>query len=229
MAFYDGTGKVITISGIASNPYNGKTALWLGDSISVVGDPSYPRKVCNDLGMTLMNYASSGGNSDRMRQILQGTGDYEGQAVDLSGVDYVFIMIGHNCDYAAEGLSNTGTVTSSMNNIPTDDTAYADFPTTFHGNLASCVEYIWAQNAAIQIYFVTPIQGATTRYIKTTPLARDAIQEIGVFYSIPVIDVYANSGIARKNIGTYTYDDIHPNADGIVRIADCIEGFLLNN
>jgi lysophospholipase L1-like esterase len=229
MALYDGTGKEITISGTSSNPYIGKTALWLGDSISVVGDPSYPKTVCNDLGMTLRNYASSGGNSERMRQILQGTGYYEGQAADLSGVDYVFIMIGHNCDYAVEGLSNTGAVTSGMDDIPTDDTSYADFPTTFHGNVASCVEYIWAQNPAAQIFFLTPIQGATDRYIKTTPLARKALLEIGLFYSIPVIDVYATSGIARKNIGTYTYDDIHPNADGIVRIADCIEGYLLEN
>ena len=115
-----------------------------------------------------------------------------------------------------------------MDDIPTDDTSYADFPTTFHGNVASCVEYIWAHNPAAQIFFLTPIQGATTRYIKTTPLAREAFLEIGLFYSIPVIDVYADCGIARKNIGTYTYDDIHPNAAGIAKIADFIESFLLN-
>lgn len=228
MAFYDVYGNKITVSATDSNKYKGKTALWLGDSISVVGEPSYPKTVCNDLGMILRNYASSGGNSDRMRQILQGTGYYEGQAPNLSGVDYVFIMIGHNCDYAAEGLSNTNTVTSQISDIPMDDTSYADFPTTFHGNLGSCVEYIWSQNNAIQIYFLTPIQGATSRYVNTTPKAREALIEIGRLYSIPVIDVYANSGICRKNIGTYTYDDIHPNTDGIVKIADCIEGFLEN-
>ena len=228
MAFYDGHGNKITLDGTTDNSYKGKTALHLGDSISVVGDPSYPKTVCNDLGMTLRNYASSGGNSIRMRQILQGTGDYEGRAADLSGVDYVFMMIGHNCDYAAEGLSNTSSVTSRMDDIPTDGTSYADFPTTFHGNVASCVEYIWAQSPAAQIFFLTPIQGATNRYIKTTPLARKALLEIGLFYSIPVIDVYANCGISRKNIATYTNDDIHPNANGIVKIADCIEGFLLN-
>lgn len=228
MAFYDGYGKKVTVSTTDPNydKYKGKKALWLGDSISVVGNPTYPKKVCEALGMALVNKASSGGNSERMRNILQGGEGYT--ATDLNGIDYVFIMIGHNCDYAAEGLSNTTTVTSQISDIPTDDTPYADFPTTYHGNIGSCVEYIWAQNNAIQIYFLTPIQGATTRYINTTPKAREALIEIGRFYSIPVIDVYANSGICRKNIGKYAYDDVHPNADGIVKIADCIEGFLLN-
>lgn len=227
MAVYDIYGNAVTVQAGTDNPYKGKTALWLGDSISAVGDPTYPQKVCNDLGMTLKNYASSGGNSERMRNILQGIGDYEGKAVDLSDVDYVFIMIGHNCDYAAEGLSNTGTVTSSVDDIPTDDTSCADFPTTFHGNVASCVEYIWARNPETQIYFLTPIQGATTRYVRTTPKAREALQEIGLFYAIPVVDLYAGCGISRKNIGTYTYDNIHPNALGIGKIAGFIKNQLM--
>lgn len=229
MAIYDIYGNALTVQADTDNPCWGKTALWLGDSISVVGDPSYPKTVCNDLGMTLRNYASSGGNSERMRQILQGIGDYAGQAANLSGADYVFIMIGHNCDYAAEGLSNTGTVTSAISDIPTDGTSFSAFPTTFHGNVASCVEYIWSQNPATQIFFLTPIQGATDRYTKTTPRARDALLELGLFYSIPVIDVYAGCGIARKNISAYTYDDIHPNATGISKIAAFIKNYLVNH
>lgn len=226
MVLYDGYGKNITVSS-DSNKFKGKKALWLGDSISETGSPTYPARVCSNLGMTLLNKASSGGHSVRMRNILQGLDGYT--APNLSDIDVVFIMIGHNCDSAEEGLVEGVSVVSAISDIPTDDTSYADFPNTYHGNVGSCVEYIWAQNNAIQIYLLTPIQGATIRYLKTTPKARDALIEIGRFYSIPVIDVYASCGICRKNIGTYTFDDVHPNEEGIVKIVDCVEGFLRNS
>lgn len=227
MALYDGYGNNITVSATDSNKFKGKKALWLGDSISETGNPTYPARVCSALGMTLVNKASSGGHSVRMRNILQGIDGYT--APNLSGIDVVFIMIGHNCDSAEEGLVDGVSVVSAISDIPTDDTSYADFPKTFHGNVGSCVEYIWAQNSDIQIYLLTPIQGATIRYLKTTPKARNALIEIGRFYSIPVIDVYSSCGICRKNIGTYTFDDVHPNEAGIVKIVDCVEGFLRNN
>ena len=220
MAFYDGYGKNITVTAADSNKFKGKKALWLGDSISQTGNPTYPARVCGELGMSLVNKASSGGNSERMRNILQGLDGYT--APDLSGIDVVFMMIGHNCDSAAEGLVDGVSVASAISDIPTDGTAYGDFPKTYHGNVASCVEYIWARNSAIQIYFLTPIQGATVRYLKTTPKARDALVELGRFYSIPVIDVYSSCGICRKNIEAYTSDNVHPNEAGLVKITDCI-------
>lgn len=207
----------------SAGKYSGKTALWLGDSISVVGTPTYPQSVCNTLGMTLINKASSGGNAVRMRLILQGLEGYT--APDLSGVDFVFMMIGHNCD-ATYGVTASD---ASIDNIPTDDTSYEDYPNGFYTDVASCIEYIWAQKSSIEIFLITPLQGATTRYIPTTAKAQTALKEIGNMYSCKVIDVYAECGICRRTIGLYTYDDIHPNADGITKISDCIVAYLLSH
>lgn len=217
-------------AGTTNNKYAGKSALWLGDSISVVngsGDGTsgaggtYPQLVCNALGMTLTNKASSGGNSERMRNILQGGDNYT--AVDCSGFDYAFIKIGHNCDYATEGLTDG---TSSISGIPTDSTAPADFPTTFHGNVASCIEYILSQNPKCNIFLITPIWSSAGRYIGTTTKAAVALKEVGDFYGIPVIDLHGESGISQKNASTWTYDGTHPNSDGVKRIADYIVAYL---
>lgn len=225
----DGTEKTVgellyaLSAGTASNKYAGKSAFWLGDSISVTdsADGTYPQLVCKALGMTLTNKASSGGNSVRMRNILQGGGGYT--AVDCSGFDYAFIKIGHNCDSAEEGLT-TGATTIS--DIPTDSTAPAAFPTTFHGNVASCIEYILSQNPKCNIFLITPIWSSAGRYLATTPKAAVALKEVGDFYGVPVIDLHGESGISRKNTSTWTSDGIHPNSDGVKRIADYIVAYL---
>lgn len=232
----DGTEKTVAqlleslSAGTANNKYAGKSALWLGDSISVVngsGDGTsgaggtYPQLVCRTLGMTLTNKASSGGNSVRMRNILQGGDGYT--AVDCSGFDYAFIKIGHNCDSATEGLTAG---TSSISDIPTDSTAPSAFPTTFHGNVASCIEYILSQNPKCNIFLITPIWSSAGRYIGTTTKAAVALKEVGDFYGIPVIDLHGESGISQKNASTWTYDGTHPNSDGVKRIADYIVAYL---
>lgn len=232
----DGTTKTVAellselSAGTVNNKYAGNSALWLGDSISTVngdGDGTsgaggtYPQLVCNALGMTLTNKASSGGNSTRMRNILQGGDEYT--AVDCSGFDYAFIKIGHNCDYAEEKLTTGG---SSVSDIPTDSTAPADFPTTFHGNVASCIEYILAQNPKCTIFLITPIWSSLGRHLATVPKAAVAIKEIGDFYGVPVIDLHGESGISQKNTGTWTYDGCHPNSDGVKRLADIIVAYL---
>lgn len=75
---YMGDGTTTTVKdfltslqlGNTDNKYLNKTALWLGDSISVTGTPTYPKYVCDKLGIKLINKASSGGDSARMRYIL---------------------------------------------------------------------------------------------------------------------------------------------------------------
>lgn len=232
MSVYDIYGNQITAgNSIPENKYKGKNCLWLGDSISVVDglggfdrSKTYPNLVCKALGMTLQNKASSGGNSERMRNILQGGNGYT--ATDCSNIDYVFIMIGHNCDYGNEGLTNTTVVTSTINDIPTDSTPPSEFPTTYHGNVGSCIEYILTQNPKCNIYLLTPIWSNTVRYIRTTSKATEALKELGDFYGIPVIDLHCESGISQKNASTYTYDGIHPNPDGIARIVDYIINYM---
>lgn len=227
---YMGDGTTTTVKDFLSslqlggvdNKYLGKTALWLGDSISVTGSPTYPKYVCDKLGMTLINKASSGGDSARMRGILtgDGTSNYT-TPTDLTNVDYVFIMIGHNCD---------NIVNESISSVPVESGSnYADYNVDFYCNVASCIEYIRDRKSTIQIYLITPIQSDNTRYIRTTPVAQKALKELGNMYSVPVIDVYGECGICRKNISLYSDDNIHPNAKGVPIIGNYIVNYLVNH
>lgn len=226
---YMGDGTTTTVKdflnslqlGNIDNKYLGKTALWLGDSISVVGNPAYPKYVCDKLGMTLINKASSGGDSTRMRYILQGTGGGYTTPTDLTNIDYVFIMIGHNCD---------SIVNENISSVPIESGSdYANYNLDFYCNVASCIEYIRDKKSTIQIYLITPIQSDNARYIKTTPVAQKALKELGNMYSVPVIDVYSECGICRKNISLYSDDNIHPNAEGVPIIGDYIVNYLINH
>lgn len=221
----DGTTDTLLdrLATIGSNTnYKGKKVLWLGDSISVSGSPTYPKYVCDALGMTLTNKASSGGDAVRMRTILQGP---EGAAgIDVTQFDYVFIMIGHNCD----GANGVTASSASISNIPLDDTSYTEFPNGFYTDVASCIEYIWDYNPDCKIYFITPTQSPNGRYAPTTVAAQKALKEIGNLYSIPVIDVFGECGISRKNIDRFSSDKIHPNKLGVKTIGDYIINYLYN-
>lgn len=226
---YMGDGTTTTVKdflnslqlGNTNNKYLNKTALWLGDSISVTGTPTYPKYVCDKLGMTLINKASSGGDSARMRYILQGTGGGYTTPTDLTDIDYVFIMIGHNCD---------NIVNENISSVPVESGSnYADYNIDFYCNVASCIEYIRNKKSTIQIYLITPIQSDNARYIKTTPVAQKVLKELGNMYSVPVIDVYGECGICRKNISLYSNDNIHPNDKGVPIIGDYIVNYLINH
>lgn len=57
----------------------------------------------------------------------------------------------------------------------------------------------------------------------------DAEREVAEFYGLPIIDTYAESGLAplqELNSITYTNDGLHPNVAGGKLIADCIIRYL---
>lgn len=231
--FIAGTTKSIFIDGTSQNlheylniengglsvtsKYHNKTFLFLGDSITSNG---YPILVAKYFNANLINKASSGGDSVRMRNICQGLEGYE--KPDYSNIDYVFIMIGHNCD-GIYGLAN-----SKLSDIPTDTTNFVDYPNGFYCDVASCIEFIWNEKSSIEIFLITPIQSTNGRYSFTTPLAQVALKEIGNMYALPVIDIYGISGICKRNINTYTTDTIHPNELGRQKIANKIIGQMLS-
>ena len=58
-----------------------------------------------------------------------------------------------------------------------------------------------------------------------------AIREVAEYYSIPVLDLYANSGIQPNVIKireTYTIDGLHPNDTGHRYIAEKFLEFMEN-
>lgn len=204
----------ISASGNATK-YVAAGALWLGDSIGVTGTVSYPQAVANKLGMRLNNKCSSGGNTTRMRAILQGLDTYT--APDLTDIDYAFIMIGHN----------GGVVNSTLADIPTDDTSYTEFPDTYYGNVGSCIEYLRDQKPGIKIFFITPIQSNNPGYISASAEAKAAMIELGDYYSIPVIDAHGECGICTKNVTEYTSDGTHLDDRGVPVLAEYIVNYLL--
>ena len=215
-------------SGSTSTKYNGKKILWLGDSISAYNSENgstYPKLVCDSLGSILTNMASSGGNSNRMRGILQGTISGYNHVDDISQYDYVFMMIGHNCN--TEGM-NPSVKNVSINDVPIDGTDYTTYDdTNFYCNVASCIEYIYANNQKCKIFLITPPQSTNTTYKITTVNSRKALKELGELYSVPVIDIYAKCGITRVTINTYTGDGTHLNNKGVQLVSDVIINYLL--
>jgi lysophospholipase L1-like esterase len=202
--------------------FHGKTLAAFGDSITSTkggdsapaGAVTYPQAVGNLLGMTVRNHASSGSNAVRMREIITGA--------DLSNVDIVTIMIGHNCGSQTNGLTKEG---ASIADIPQDGTAYTDYPNLFYADVGASIAYIQQNYPDVQIYLLTPLQAPDRA--ATIRLARTALQEIAALYCLPIIDVYAKSGINYLNIDTYTYDRVHPNQEGIAKIAECVVAGLI--
>ena len=60
----------------------------------------------------------------------------------------------------------------------------------------------------------------------------DAIREVAEKYSLPVLDLYSNSGIYPENEisrETWTADGLHPNDAGYKKIAGMVKKFLENS
>ena len=59
----------------------------------------------------------------------------------------------------------------------------------------------------------------------------NAIREVAEYYSFPVLDLYAASGIQPKlavHKELYMPDGLHPSDNGNARMAACIVSFLTN-
>jgi lysophospholipase L1-like esterase len=105
---------------------------------------------------------------------------------------------------------------------------------TFYGALHSLVLRLRRRFPNSEIVFMTPLH----RTIENRPNPTtgkllkdyvDAIREVTEYYSIPVIDLYASSGIQPAlpgGLDDMTCDGLHPNDKGAERIAKRVLGFL---
>ncbi len=108
---------------------------------------------------------------------------------------------------------------------------------TFYGACAILMEKLLEKYAGKEIVFMTPLHRADEMTLlergeQTTPLCDyvTAICESAAFYSIPVLDLYAESGIqpmipAQRE--KYCIDEVHLNDLGHERIARKLSQFLL--
>ena len=195
--------------------WSGKKVLFFGDSITngaLYGD--WTNDVFNSLGVNIgENWGSSGATSKRIYEILTGVGGWFGSTPNLSNTNAISIMIGHN-------ESTIGSV-SEILSVPDP----ANYPDNMIGNLAKCLEYIWSQNNEISIYLCTVHQTDRVGYTLSPDLSA-SITELANYYAIPIIDVFKEVGINKKNISTMLYDGTHLFSIGNKRMAKCISSGL---
>ena len=85
---------------------------------------------------------------------------------------------------------------------------------------------------AAEIVFMTPLHRAGEVREGVPHLCEyvRAIREVAEYYALPVLDLYATSGIQPQNEVNrrqYAPDGLHPNDAGAERIADRLGAFLL--
>lgn len=105
-----------------------------------------------------------------------------------------------------------------------DDTTFDT--NTFYGAYRDLIEHILNVRPHVRISLWTPLQRKSGGYdVNHTNTAGhklidyvNAIKNIGEMYSIPVCDLYRNSGITHLNLNYYTLDGLHPNDLGYNRI-----------
>lgn len=106
---------------------------------------------------------------------------------------------------------------------------------TFYGAYRDLIEYILTQKPTQKIILFTPLQRDNGGYtVNTSNTAGhklidyvNAIKAVGQMYSLPVVDMYAESGITKLNLATYTWDGLHPNDAGYARMAELAIGALI--
>ena len=104
-------------------------------------------------------------------------------------------------------------------------------PDTFFGACHTLFTSIIERFPKAEIVVMTPIHRAVEDRENRPSLCEfvKAIREVAEFYSIPVLDLYKNSGIVPMleiNRETYAPDGLHPNDAGAKRIADRLGAFL---
>lgn len=105
---------------------------------------------------------------------------------------------------------------------------------TFYGAYRDLVEYILSDNPAVRIVLFTPLQRDNDSYdVNYVNSAGHqlidyvkAVQEIGGMYSLPVCDLYRNSGFTKKTLELFTLDGLHPNDFGYERMGKYAAKFL---
>lgn len=107
-------------------------------------------------------------------------------------------------------------------------------PDTYCGALHYLMSNMIKKFPKSEIVFVTPLHRADGNNINSSngltlkPYA-DMIKQTAEYYSLPVLDLYANSGICpeiQEQNELYTVDGLHPNDFGYERVAKKLKTFL---
>lgn len=216
---------------VEGNRFTGLKFNFLGDSITQGVGTTKTYHVClaEKLGIINRNYGISGSSvSDRSTPMFSRALTMDADA------DYVFVFGGTNDFNGGVPLGNLYTLSGSTKNA-TNDTS------TFYGALHTLCVNLINRFPDKKIVLMTPLHrehfGGQPTEFQTNAQGLyltdyvNAIKEVGEWYSIPVLDLYATSGM-NPNIPIHKEkffsptDGLHPKAEGHEVIANRIKAFL---
>lgn len=251
-AFSSLTGKPTTLAGYGITDaigsggaiafsWTGKKVAFLGDSITA-GDGTakvFHSYMQDTLGIVPLNYGEGGTTVadspyhnnpmyNRVNNELGRSGAWGNYGPMDATADAIFVFGGTN-DWS------TGSIPTGDRNTVTADGLYA--PTTgtdnFYGAYHLLIQKLLAKYPGKPIVLMTPLhRDVPSDYIQNSSHQHledfaNAIIELGRFYSLPVIDLYRESGLNPKyNLTQYWFDGTHPNAEGHKIIARTVMGHI---
>lgn len=198
-----------------------KSWLTLGDSITRAN--GYQSRVKVMLGFSRVD--NRGVNGQTMAHQSKNKSTYEvGQTIDYGKYDLVTIFTGTNDFRYNKRLGNVQVVGSSGFD-----------ENTFTGSYQLLIEHILSSNPKIDLVLITPPQRVHDGYdVNFTNKVGskliyyvNTIKVLGQMYSIPVLDLYSESGITKETMDVFTRDGLHPNETGYERISEKMYRFLL--
>ncbi|HDO7072452.1 SGNH/GDSL hydrolase family protein [Klebsiella pneumoniae] len=187
-------------------PWQGKGIGFLGDSITNTGN--YIAPLLSRTGMRqIANYGVPGQGVRTMADSLNAT--------TIDAMDFISILGGTN-DYG--GNRRLGTIADARADY--DDTTVK----SFYYDVFFVLNKIYTLKPTVRVMFSTPMKRGTFESQPVYPAANSAgftlpqyvqaIREVCALFSVPVCDLFAESGINLYNLSLYTGDNLHPNAAG---------------
>lgn len=206
----------------AIDDWYGQTFAALGDSIVWAGAPMLNRMRSRLGFLSYRNLGVSG------RPMADGTANGVGTVTTALANNFatdslVYVAAGTNDFRLNVPLGTIGSLAQTNHSR-----------STFYGAYRTTIDHLLAQNPGVQIVLATPLQRNNGGYSTTTTNTaghmlrdyRSAVFALGDMYSLPVVDLYALSGISEKTLDLYTTDGLHPNEQGYVQMARVVVGQL---
>ena len=201
---------------------------FLGDSLTqgcrVPPETAFPAVAAKIAGFTAINHGVGGSC------IARGTNAEEDKDWPPSFFDRIDDLdIEADVIIVCGGINDHGRGSAPIGN-DSDRT-----PDTFYGACHSIIITLLNKFPGKPIIFITPMhypeESLKNRHGQILKRYVNIIKEVCEEYSIPVCDIYANSGIAstlKSQRPIYTADGAHPNVRGHEMIASRLLGFLRN-
>ena len=214
----------------------GKKINFLGDSITegcgTTGpDKAFHQVMLREYGLAAARNYGVGGTRIARQQVVVNEafdiGDFCRRALDMDPDADAVVVFGGTNDFG-HGDAPLGTF---------DDRD----PNTYYGACHCLFTELLERYPDAPIFVCTPLHrtnednargdGLKPYHYGTLKVYVDILREVAEYYSLPVIDLYANSGIQPK-VGVmmerYMPDGLHPNDAGHARLAHLIGNFLLS-